>query len=444
LDEHGVKAYRLKEDLHLNSRLYKKGAIVVPLAQPFRGFIKEVMEKQVYPVRHYVPNGEVMKPYDIASWSLPLHKGLDCDEINKSGSDLSQAYEPVKFPFRLAGRSKSDELQLFFTVNNNESFKVAFRALSTGLKVMRTEESSTISGVVMPAGSFIITPGSKSDELLKGITVDPVIPTSAVQVKSKIVVMPRIGLVETNMHDMDAGWTRFVFDTYSIPYTVIRPGDFAKLKPAEKFDMIVFPDNNKSILMEGKYKQGNDYYPTDYPPEFTKGIGKAGLEEILQFLNGGGKIVSWGSSVDLFMGPLSIKLSDTELDEFQLPVKNIAETVSKEGLYCPGSLVEVNFTQGNPFSLGMQDKAGVFYQGDVLLATSQPVFDTDRRVLASFPETHILLSGYCEKEEKLANRTAMVWIKKGKGQLILYAFNPIFRASVPVTYKLLFNALLID
>jgi hypothetical protein len=144
------------------------------------------------------------------------------------------------------------------------------------------------------------------------------------------------------------------------------------------------------------------------------------------------------------MGPLSIKLSDTELDEFQLPVKNIAETVSKEGLYCPGSLVEVNLTQGNPFSLGMQDKAGVFYQGDVLLATSQPVFDTDRRVLASFPETHILLSGYCEKEEKLANRTAMVWIKKGKGQLILYAFNPIFRASVPVTYKLLFNALLID
>jgi hypothetical protein len=208
--------------------------------------------------------------------------------------------------------------------------------------------------------------------------------------------------------------------------------------------MIVFPDNSKSILMEGKYKQGNDYYPTDYPPEFTKGIGKAGLEEILQFLNGGGKIVSWGSSVDLFMGPLSIKLSDTELDEFQLPVKNIAETVSKEGLYCPGSLVEVNLTQGNPFSLGMQDKAGVFYQGDVLLATSQPVFDTDRRVLASFPETHILLSGYCEKEEKLANRTAMVWIKKGKGQLILYAFNPIFRASVPVTYKLLFNALLIE
>jgi len=70
-----------------------------------------------------------------------------------------------------------------------------------------------------------------------------------------------------------------------------------------------------------------------------------------------------------------------------------------------------------------------------------PRFDMDRRVIGAFPEKEILVSGYCEKEEKLSEKPAMIWLKKGKGELILYAFNPQFRASTQGTYKLLFNAL---
>jgi hypothetical protein len=51
------------------------------------------------------------------------------------------------------------------------------------------------------------------------------------------------------------------------------------------------------------------------------------------------------------------------------------------------------------------------------------------------------MSGYSEKEETLAEKPAMIWVKKGKGELILYSFNPQFRASTQATYKLLFNAL---
>ena len=444
LDEHGVKVYRLREDIVLENRLFRKGDIVVPLAQPFRGFIKEVMEKQVYPVRHYVPNGEVIKPYDVASWSLPLQKGLESIEINKSGLDLKEQCESLNFPFTLASSKISVGSQLFFTVSNNESFRVAFRALSLGLKVMRTLESDTVAGVVLPKGSFMIIPGPKTNELWEGITVDPIISTSDVRVNMKPLLLPRIGLVETNMHDMDAGWTRFIFDSYSVQFTVVRPGDFAKLKPSEKFDILIFPDNSKSVLMEGKYKVGADYYPTDFPSEFTKGIGKEGFEGILKFLNNGGKIISWGSSIDLFTGQLSIKLSDTEQDEFQLPFSNTAEAAGKEGLFCPGSLLEINLSPGNPLSLGMENKTAGFFLGNAVLNTSQPIFDADRRVIGSFPETNILLSGYIEKEEKLANRPALVWIKKGKGQMVLFAFDPIFRASVPLTYKLLFNALLME
>jgi len=67
----------------------------------------------------------------------------------------------------------------------------------------------------------------------------------------------------------------------------------------------------------------------------------------------------------------------------------------------------------------------------------------DRRVIARFPEKDILLSGYAEKIEKVGNKTSVVWLKKGRGQIVLFAFSPIFRASTQAAYKLLFNSLLL-
>ncbi|TSA28205.1 MAG: hypothetical protein D4R67_04340 [Bacteroidetes bacterium] len=68
----------------------------------------------------------------------------------------------------------------------------------------------------------------------------------------------------------------------------------------------------------------------------------------------------------------------------------------------------------------------------------------DRRVIGKFPEEDIVLSGYCEKPEKLADKSVLVWLRKGKGQMVLYGFNPQFRASTQGTYKLLFNGLLLE
>ena len=82
MKEHGVDVYKLSDQTVLDGKVYKKGDVVIPLAQPFRAFIKEVMESQEFPARHYTPGGELIKPYDITSWSLPLHRYVTSNEID--------------------------------------------------------------------------------------------------------------------------------------------------------------------------------------------------------------------------------------------------------------------------------------------------------------------------------------------------------------------------
>jgi hypothetical protein len=54
------------------------------------------------------------------------------------------------------------------------------------------------------------------------------------------------------------------------------------------------------------------------------------------------------------------------------------------------------------------------------------------------------MSGFAEKAELLEKTPAMVWLRKGKGQIVLYSFTPNFRGSTPVANKLIFNALLLE
>ena len=440
LMEHGVDVYKLSEDVNINNRLYNTGDIVVPLSQPFRPFIKEVMERQKFPLRHYTPNGKIIKPYDITSWSLPLHRGVRSIEINEMSNKIEPLLSQIEGGYSLENKMPGNYWGVLLSINNNESFKIAFSALIKGLDVRRTEAKIHFEDEIIPKGSFLIEYADDLTDILHGIKVPPKYVITKEGISSVPISLPRIGLVETYFHDMDAGWTRFVFDFYNLPYEVIRPGEFEDLNVSKNFDMIIFPDSRKSILMSGKYKSGDDYFVTDYPPEYTKGMGKKGFQNLLTFIEEGGIILSWGASTELFMGALKIEKSK---DEFQLPVKDISKNLSKEGLYIPGSFVRMLLTKDHPITLGMQDEIGVFYRGRPVFATSIPSLDLDRRVIGKFPEEKILLSGYSENEKKLANKTGLVWLKKGKGQLVLFAFSPQFRASTNISYKLLFNSVLL-
>lgn len=442
LDEHGVKVYELDKDVQVENLSYYKGDIIVPLNQPFRSFIKEMLESQEFPARHYTPGGQLIDPYDITSWSLPLHRGVKVKEINKNIAQFKEAYKPVTIPFSLYNPSKENYTSVILKSTNNNSYKAVFTALNAGIKTEQLTEDFTYNNQFIPAGSFIIQKVNNITKVLETLNVDPIYATSEINAAKRTITMPRIAFVESWFHAMDAGWTRFVLDSYGIPFKLLRPADIETTDLEKNFDLVIIPDEDKSVLVEGKFSRQNEQYFAAYPPEYLKGMGKKGQEKLLKFINNGGKAIAWSDATELFAGFQSYTIDDKTNEQFEFPVRNVAEQAQKSGFKCPGSLLRIELIK-HPITYGLAGEIGVFHRDNTIFKTWQPAFDVDRRVIGTFPEKDILLSGYTENEEKIGNASSIVWLKKGKGQVVLFSFSPQFRASTPGTYKLLFNSILL-
>ncbi len=443
LNNHGVSVYKLDKDIQINNTNFHADDIIVPLAQPFRAFIKEMLESQVFPARHYTPGGKMIRPYDITSWSLPLHKGVNVFEINENKNAFEGAYSLIEIPFSLFEAVNADYSSVLVSANTNNSYKAVFSALKSGLVVKQITEEYTINNKTYPKGSFIINNGKNFDQIVNDLTFKPEFLTDELNIASKTLKLPRVLLLKSYFHPMDAGWTRYVLDSYQIPYKTIHPEDVEKIDFNKNYDVLIIPDESKSVLVDGKYQQQNEHYFMKYPPEYMKGMGKKGHEKILKFINQGGIAIAWRSASELFTGIQKITIDEKNTDEFEFPVKDISAQIVKDGFSCPGSLLKINLKKDHPITYGMPSEIGVFHRSGPIFRTWQPYFDVDRRVIGTFPERDILISGYAENEEKIGNMTSIVWLKKGKGQVVLFSFNPQFRASTPATYKLLFNSILL-
>jgi len=442
LDEHGVDLFSLTDPVTIDGRTYAAGDVVVPLAQPYRAFIKEVMERQHYPVRHYEPGGQAIRPYDITSWSLPLHFGVEAVEIETRSDPLEHSLERLELPASTPPTpAVVGDWGSVLDPRDNAAYEAAFRALGSGAKVFRAVEPVTVGDIVFDTGAFVIRDSEPEVLGVAGrarvVAVDERPAEQLTELDA-----PRIALIETWFHDMDAGWTRYLFESYGIDYTLLRPGDVAAADLVDDFDVVVVPDADPGVLMKGAYEERNEYRVADYRPEFREGIGDEGRTRLDRFLEAGGRIVAWGRSTELFLGPVTFGEGDDAI-ELEVPVTDDAEALDERGLFVPGSLLSVDLRGDHPLTWGMPSTTRVFSRGRPVFDTRVPQLIADRRVVGVYPERNILASGYAEHPELLAERPAMVWVRLGRGQLVLYGFQPQFRASTPATYKLLFNALLL-
>jgi hypothetical protein len=244
---------------------------------------------------------------------------------------------------------------------------------------------------------------------------------------------PRIGIYKSWSPSIDEGWTRLVLDRHEFKYTSLDNAAIQKKDLARRFDVILIPDQDKNVIVDGKPKgeEGPGYFEP-LPPAYSGGIGKEGVANLKAFVQAGGTLVCMSDACAL------------PVDEFNLPVRNLVGRMKAADYSLPGTLVNLEVDPSQPIAWGMPATCAAFYTTGPVFGTSVPGAGVGRSVVARFPEyaDQVVASGWAAGTPAMAGHAAVVDASLGKGNVVLFGPRVQCRAQTVGTYKLLFNAIL--
>ncbi len=381
-----VEIERAEREFEAGGRRHPAGSYLIRMAQPYSGFAKTLLERQRYPDLRLYPGGPPKRPYDVTAHTLPLLLGVEVVEIHAPVSvPLTRAEE---FRFRLAAEAPRGEA---LPASDIESWRAVNRVWNAGGKIWRDPHT----------GHFYTAPaGAQVRELVR----------------------PRIGLYKSHVPSMDEGWTRWVLEHFGFPYTSLRNQDILSGDLLRRFDVIVFPDQSPAAINAG-YRSGS------MPEEFTGGLGVKGPELLRQFVSDGGTLLFFNQSCRYAIERLGVDLKDA------------VAGLSAQEFYSPGSLLRVSLEQGHRLALGLPREITIWVQSSPAVEVPEGV---PARVLARYPQEGILASGWLLGEKYLSGRAALVEYPLGRGRIILFGFRPQYRGQSWQTFKIFFNALMVD
>jgi len=421
----GVEGYVAPDGVTADGAAIPGAAVVFPAAQPLRQFLVEVMERQRYPEVSPAPGADILLPYDITAWTMPLALGVRAVRVER---ELTGNLVPLERDWAPPDAAPvGDGGVLAIPADQVGLATFANRALSRGAAVARLARPATIGGRALAPGSVVVERLGEADlrEVAAGVGVTPfrlpAMPQGAVPLRSV-----RVGVVHPNFGLEDAGWLRFVLEGGGFTVDAVEPAAVSSGGFRKRDEVLVLPPMEGKVLLDGPQREG----PVPPPPEFRKGIGKEGAEQIRGFFENGGTVLAFGPAAEWLAG------------ELKLPATGALKDVRNEEFHCPGALLETEVDPESPLGWGMPERAFVMYEGNTAFQTRPAGGEVTRAVAVRFPDGPLLASGWIRGEERLRRRAAVVEVRRGTGRVVLYAFAPYFRGQTEAVFPLLFNAVL--
>ena len=231
----------------------------------------------------------------------------------------------------------------------------------------------------------------------------------------------RIAIYKSHDASMDEGWTRYVFDTYKIPFTTLRDGEARAGGLIAKYDVIILPEQSPTSIARGLGAQ--------YPDSLRGGLGEPGAAALMAFVNAGGTLLAFNDAAEY------------AIDALTLPVTNALEGLGNTEFYAPGSIFSVEIDRAHPIARTFNAPTpAVWFENGAAFDVSDASRAT---VVARYPATgNPLLSGWLLGAQRLHGKAALVDVRQGKGHVVLFGFRPQYRGQTEATYPLIWGAIL--
>jgi hypothetical protein len=408
----GVHVYRAQSRFEADGRSYAEGDFIIPMNQVFARYAKDLLEKQTYPEVRRGPNGPVEPPYDVTAWSLGMLLGV---EVHFAKTRPAVGTARVEHPF-VPGRVTGTGDRYTFAYTGPDAATAINRLLRMGAAV----ELDGPSGVAATG-----VPRQQMETLARelGLAVTAAGAPAADRPARISLQTPRVAVYAPwTGGNPDEGWTRWVLERHEFSVATVHNDDVRRGRLRERFDVLILPNQNAREIVDGQNG-------TNIRPEYRGGLGEPGIESLTRFVAEGGTIVALGAASDLL------------LDRLPLPVRNLKRGLRRDQHSAPGTILRLQVDTAHPLGYGMAAETYGFYTNGPLLAPLEGFSPATTTVVARYPATDVLASGWLHGEELMAGRAAVVAVDMNPGRVVLFGLRPQHRGQTHATFPMLFNAL---
>lgn len=449
LRRQAIEVHRVTSETKVGKESFPAGSYLVKLNQPYGRLAKTLLEKQTYPDQN-------LRTYDDSAWTMGLASNIDVKTID----DKTILDAPAQLlTADVATRGAIAGTGAVYVVKHTGSLNLItlrYRLKELAMKAARA--AFKVNGLEYPGGSFIIAAsGAQADRVRKEVEtlgLQATAMSATPDTQTVDVDLPRLAIYTTWANTEKVGWVRLAFDRWEIPFDLIHKDHVkAGANLRAKYDIVVIPHQTQSgkavVYEQGKLSKPLPYRKNDRFKTFGMygetddvrgGMGIEGVAEFEKFVNDGGLLMTFGVASYF---PAEFGLARTV--DAQRP---------SAAWYAPGPYVQSEILRtDHPVMFGYAGKTLPVRWADGPILQAGPANPEFAAFAGSTPERHTIiarflggdagiLSGLMRGADQIRNRPMVVDSPSGKGRVLMFANNPIYRWQTFGEHGMVFNALL--
>jgi Zinc carboxypeptidase len=446
----GVTVHRATAAFTVAGKQYPAGSYVVRTAQPFRAHVMDMFEPQDHPDDIPYPGGPPRPPYDVTGYNISYSMGIKFDRILDAFDGPFEKI-PDLAPMPAAKVTQAPNGGGYLLSHQvNDAFVAVNRLLKANEEVYWLKSATTANGKQYPVGTMYVAAKATTFPILQKVAADKGVSFDAVPAKPAGDAMRlkpvRIGLWDQYGGSMPSGWTRWIFEQYEFPFEVVFPQTLDAGNLNSKFDVLVFVDG--AIPMRdgaaggggGGGGFGGQPAADSIPADFRGWLGRVTVSktvpELKKFVENGGTILTIGSSTS-FGYHLGLPVRDALVET----VNGASRPLPREKYYVPGSILEARIDNTNPLAYGMDEHAMVFYDESPAFRLAPEAALKGVKPVAWYDSAAPLRSGWAWGQQYLDQAVSIIEAPVGKGHVVLFGNEVVWRGQPHGTFKLLFNGI---